>query len=90
MCVIKINRDFMAEVVHNVGGEGGEPDTRVESFDAGEELDVDIYDVGGGAASIQFPRGPIIVGLPADWFRVASPCNEGCEDPHGPDASRES
>lgn len=87
MCVIKINRDFDAEVVYDVGGERSEPDTRIESFDAGQELDIDIYEAGGGLASIQFPKGPIIVGLPADWFRVVSPCQGGCEDPHGPDAS---
>ena len=44
--LIQINRDVVAEVVYDVGGEGRESDMRIESSDVEEELDVDIYDAG--------------------------------------------
>jgi len=88
MCILEFTRPVTLDIIHDVGDANREQIAYREDFDAGEQIDVDIYDTDGREACIQFPRGDIVIGIPVTWFRVVSPCHK-CDDPQEPDLSRE-
>ena len=80
MCIIEITHDITFDIIYDVGDGTSPLDAEFMDFEAGRELDVDIYDTDRQAVCIQFAGGEIVLGVPVDCFRIVSRCPR-CVDP---------